>query len=138
MSALMYNILIFDSLYVKELINYLTSIDGEVVLSNCGITGTENYFIDYDRFWGIFVNNWIWWIRRVLLETWDVLISSITERNKYSSFYVIFAENSQYKSVENIEIYVHFVASWLQLIYILWVFYVSIFSICHNFIISGG
>ena len=37
--------------------------------------------------------------------------------------------------------YVRILSSWLQLVYILWLFYVSIFSICHKFIdsiISGG
>ena len=48
---------------------------------------------------------------------------------------------SQYKSVENTDMYVRIVASWLQFIYILWVFYVIILSIFHHFIgssISGG
>ena len=44
---------------------------------------------------------------------------------------------SQYRSVENTETCVHIFASWLQLIYILWVFYVSILSICHKFIDSS-
>ena len=44
---------------------------------------------------------------------------------------------SQYKSGENTEIYVHIVASWLQFIYILWIFYVIILSICHKFIDSS-
>ena len=48
---------------------------------------------------------------------------------------------SQYKAGENTNMYARIVASWLQLIYFLWVFYVRILSICHNFIessISGG
>ena len=50
MSALMFHLVIFDSLYNKESINYLISPDEEVVLSNCGITGTEIDLIYYDQF----------------------------------------------------------------------------------------
>ena len=49
--------------------------------------------------------------------------------------------DSQYKSGEKTEIYVHIVASRMQLICILWAFYVIILSICNKFIdlsISGA
>ena len=72
-----------------------------------------------------------------MLEIWDICIPKLN-KGRYISCYM---SDSQYISGGNIEIYVHIVASWLQLIYILWVFYVRILSICHKFIessISGG
>ena len=50
MSALMLNLFIFDSLYNKELIQYLISLDGEFILDNCGITISENDFIYLDYY----------------------------------------------------------------------------------------
>ena len=44
---------------------------------------------------------------------------------------------SQYKSGENTEMYIRIASSLLQLIYILWVFYVRILYICHNLIDSS-
>ena len=44
---------------------------------------------------------------------------------------------SKIKPRENTEMYVHIVASWLQLVYIWWVFYVRMLSICHKFIDSN-
>ena len=51
MSALMFDLLIFDSLYSKELIKDLISLDGEVVLANNGITGPQRFlFIKIFRY----------------------------------------------------------------------------------------
>ena len=50
MSALMFHLSIFDSQHNKSLIKYLISLDGEVVLTNCGIIGPERYFTYYDHF----------------------------------------------------------------------------------------
>ena len=43
--ALMFHPLVFDSLQNKELIQNLISLDGEVVLTNSGITRPERYLI---------------------------------------------------------------------------------------------
>ena len=45
MSALILDLLMFDSIYNKELIQYLISIFGGVVLSNCGMTRSESDLI---------------------------------------------------------------------------------------------
>ena len=45
MSELIFHILIFDSFYNKWLFKYLISLDGKVVLDNCGITVPESIFI---------------------------------------------------------------------------------------------
>ena len=50
MSELIFHISIFDSVYNKESIKYLVSLDGEVVLSNCCISGPERGFIYYNIF----------------------------------------------------------------------------------------
>ena len=42
MSALMFHLLVFDSLYSKLFIKYLISLDGWVVLANFGITGPKD------------------------------------------------------------------------------------------------
>ena len=47
----MFHILIIYSLYNKEFIRYLISLDGEVVLANWGITVPERDFI-YEYFSG--------------------------------------------------------------------------------------
>ena len=44
MSWLMFHLLILDSLYNKELIQYLISLDGEFVLDYCSMSGTESDF----------------------------------------------------------------------------------------------
>ena len=54
----MFHISIFDSFYNEKMIKYLGSLDGEVVLANCYISGPERDFIDYYCFLGIFVNGW--------------------------------------------------------------------------------
>ena len=71
MSALMLHLLIVDSLYNKSTIQYLISLDGEVVLANCGITGPESNLIYWYHFKVTFVKNWnnaseklsktLWW-----------------------------------------------------------------------------
>ena len=58
MSEWMFHISIFDSFYNEKMIKYLGSLDGEVVLANCYISGPERDFIDYYCFLGIFVNGW--------------------------------------------------------------------------------
>ena len=72
-----------------------------------------------------------------MFETRDIFISTMRK-----VIYICqYMSASQYKSGENANKYVHVVSSWLQLIYILWVFNVIILSICHKFIdssISGG
>ena len=45
MSALMFHVLISDSLYNRELIQYWIALDGEVVIAYCSMTRTEIYFI---------------------------------------------------------------------------------------------
>ena len=63
------------------------------------------------------------------------------QQSKKEIYIRIYVSASQYKSGENTDMYVRIVASWLHLIYILWVFYVRILSICHNLndsSISGG
>ena len=50
MSELIFHISIFDSVYNKESIKYLVSLDGEVVLSNFCIPGPERGFIYYNIF----------------------------------------------------------------------------------------
>ena len=37
---------------------YLISLDVEVILANCGITGPETNFVYSDIFKGTFVKNW--------------------------------------------------------------------------------
>ena len=50
MSEVMFHLLILDSLNNKELIQYLISLDGEVVLANCSITGPERCYTCLDYF----------------------------------------------------------------------------------------
>ena len=58
MLAFMFHISIFDSIYNNVLFKYMISLDGKVVLENCGISGPERYFNDYDNvFW--YINDWI-------------------------------------------------------------------------------
>ena len=89
-----------------------------------------SYFISVDLtfFLGTFVKKGIdvseklyWKHKKFLFQQW--------KKGRYICQYM---SDSQYKSRENTKMYVYIVASWLQLIYILWVFYVRILSICHN------
>ena len=114
--------------------HYMRTLDWDFVLYNCFISGTERDFIYYDHFRGLFVNYWIWWIRKVVLETRDILYSNDKKKGRYVHNFML---ASQYKSGENTETHIHIVSSWLQVIYILWIFYVSILSICHRFIDSS-
>ena len=49
---------LFIHYYYKVLIKYLGSLDGDIVLANFCIFGPERYFIYYDFFKCIFVNDW--------------------------------------------------------------------------------
>ena len=69
-----------------------------------------------------------------MLEIRDIFLFKQWKRGRYIRS---FMSASLYKSGENTEMYAHIVSSWLQLIYIFWVFYIRILSICHKFIDSN-
>ena len=54
--------------YNKELIEYMRSLDGEVVSANWYISGTESVSVYFDSFKAILVNDLIWWTSQVVLE----------------------------------------------------------------------
>ena len=59
----------------------------------------------------------LWWKHGIFLFTW-------LNKGKYTCHYM---SASQYKPVENTDVYVHITASWSQLIYIVCMFYVRMF-----------